>query len=399
MIDRRLIVASSAGFTLAELLLASLIALMLVGAVLGFASQAQHIFQVQPEQSDVQQRLRISVDALRRDLLMAGAGIYAGPATGPLNRFIASVMPYRAFGDAADPVRGTFFRPDTISLVYVDSTSAQSTLSASLPAGSLDAQITTMPNCPATTATQLCGFEAGTRVVVLGEDGRWDIFNVDQISAGVALLQHRGASPLAYATGTAIAGVKLVTYYLKTDSTGASQLFRYDGWASDSPVVDDVVALRFDYFGDAQPPALTGAPLDTEPGPWTTYGPKPPALDSMRGAWPPGENCTFQVVDGAHAPRLPSLSARGSPLIELTPAELTDGPWCPDDAAANRFDADLLRVRRIRATVHIQSVLASSRGPAGALLTKGGLRQRVGLSVPGMQVQFDVAPRNLDLGR
>jgi hypothetical protein len=399
MIGRRLTFASSVGFTLVELLLASLIALMLVGAVLGFASQAQHMFQVQPEQSDVQQRLRISVDALRRDLLMAGAGIYAGPATGPLNGFIAPVMPYRAFGDAADPIRGSFFRPDAISVVYVDSTFAQSTLSVSLPVGSLDAHITTMPNCPATTATQLCGFEAGTRVIVLGEDGRWDVFNVDQISAGVAVLQHRGASPLAYGAGAPIAAVKLATYYLKTDASGASQLFRYDGWASDLPVVDDVVALRFDYFGDGQPPTLTGTPLESEPGPWTTYGPKPPALGSTRGAWPAGENCAFMVVDGAQAPRQPALAARGSPLIELTPAELTDGPWCPDDAAANRFDADLLRVRRIRVTVQVQSVLASSRGPAGSLLTKGGATKRVGVSIPELQVQFDVAPRNLDLGR
>ena len=105
------------------------------------------------------------------------------------------------------------------------------------------------------------------------------------------------------------------------------------------------------------------------------------------------------VVDGAQAPQLPELAVRGSPLIELTPAQLTDGPWCPDDAAANRVDADLLRVRRIRVTVQVRSVLASSRGPAGSLLTKGGVTKRVGVSIPDLQVQFDVAPRNLDLGR
>ena len=35
-------------------------------------------------------------------------------------------------------------------------------------------------------------------------------------------------------------------------------------------------------------------------GPWTTYGPKPPAIgtDNTKDTWGDGENCIFQV-DGA----------------------------------------------------------------------------------------------------
>ena len=79
------------------------------------------------------------------------------------------------------------------------------------------------------------------------------------------------------------------------------------------------------------------------------------------GSWPPGENCTFAVVEGVHAPRLTVLGSGSPALVELTHAILTDGPWCPDSLATNRFDADLLRVRRIRVSLRVQSALASLR--------------------------------------
>src|SRR5262245_58297237 len=66
------------GFTLVELLVALLIAMTVVAAVLGVASQGQRIFRAQTDQADLQQRARVAVDVLRQDLLMAGAGTYAG---------------------------------------------------------------------------------------------------------------------------------------------------------------------------------------------------------------------------------------------------------------------------------------------------------------------------------
>ena len=68
------------GFSLVELLLAGLITLVVVGGALALAGPAQRMFQAQPEAADMQQRTRVAVDALRRDLLMAGAGTYAGPS-------------------------------------------------------------------------------------------------------------------------------------------------------------------------------------------------------------------------------------------------------------------------------------------------------------------------------
>jgi hypothetical protein len=392
---------SESGFSLTELLLAALITLIVVGAAFSLAAPAQRMFQTQPEASDMQQRLRVAVDTLRRDLLMAGAGTYAGPAGGALDYLIAPVMPYRAFGDAPDQARGVFFRNDSISFLYVPSTPSQTVLADALAEGALEPRIELPLNCPVATSRELCGFSEDERVLLVDEQGNWDLYSVDYVAAGVMSLQHRGdPSRTRYERGTTLSEARAATYFLKSDeSTGTFQLMRHDGWATELPVVDEVVGLAFRYFGSAAPPRLTGAALDSEPAPWTTYGPAPPPMALSRGPWPPGENCVFTVVDGMQVPRLATLAPESATLVELVPSMLTDGPWCPHLLSPNRFDADLLRVRRIRVSLRVQSALASLRGPAGTLFARGGTARAGDRYVPDLTVQFDVTPRNMDLGR
>ena len=87
------------------------------------------------------------------------------------------------------------------------------------------------------------------------------------------------------------------TYYLRSAAPGTFQLMQYDGGLSDLPMLDHVVRLSFDYFGPA---------------------------------------------------------ASDGPLVRLEPATLVDGPWM-EDAAHRTFDADLLRVREIRASLRLES--------------------------------------------
>jgi len=87
------------------------------------------------------------------------------------------------------------------------------------------------------------------------------------------------------------------TYYLRSAAPGTFQLMQYDGGLSDLPMLDHVVRLSFDYFGPA---------------------------------------------------------TSGGPLVRLEPATLVDGPWM-EDAAHRTFDADLLRVREVRASLRLQS--------------------------------------------
>jgi type II secretory pathway pseudopilin PulG len=87
------------------------------------------------------------------------------------------------------------------------------------------------------------------------------------------------------------------TYYLKSAVPGTFQLMQYDGGLSDLPMLEHVVRLSFDYFGP---------------------------------------------------------STTGGPLVRLEPATLIDGPWI-EDAEHRVFDADLLRVREVRASLRLES--------------------------------------------
>jgi hypothetical protein len=71
----------------------------------------------------------------------------------------------------------------------------------------------------------------------------------------------------------------------------------------------------------------------------------------------------------------------------LPPARLTDGPVC--GIAPHRFDADLLRVRRIGVTIRLETEAGEFRGSGPAFFTRGTS------DIPDLQVSFDVAPRNL----
>jgi type II secretory pathway pseudopilin PulG len=391
-----------AGFTIVELLVSSLIMLVVTGAVFSLVNPAQGSFQVQPEVSDLQQRLRVGIDTLQKDLVMAGAGTYNGESAGALSYFIAPIMPYHAFGDTTDPEMGTFFRTDAISLIYVPPTPSQTTISQQMPPKSAEIKVNAQPNCPPKKGFELCGFSAGDQAIIFDENGNWDFFVITEIQDEAVHMQHREQDfSVGYAANSALTQVYAVTYYLKADdATKTYQLMYFDGWNVDLPVVDNVVDLRFQYFGDPNPAQLTGKPLTKKPGPWTTYGPPPPQLGVVRGTWPAGENCTFQLgANGMQEPRLATIGGGGLGQVELTAQELTDGPWCPDADKANRFDADLLRVRRVRVTIRVQAALEHMRGPMGPLFMKGGSALAGDKFIPDQLITFDVAPRNLNLGR
>ena len=108
------------------------------------------------------------------------------------------------------------------------------------------------------------------------------------------------------------------TYALGADALGVPQLTRYDGQTTDLPVVDQIAGLRFEYF-----------------------------------------------------------DAAGQPIPS---ARFTDGPWVPDAVTADRFDADLQAIRRVRVLVRVR--------PA---------RTFAGVPLADLEAAIDVSPRNLNL--
>jgi hypothetical protein len=120
-------------------------------------------------------------------------------------------------------------------------------------------------------------------------------------------------------------------------------------------------------------------------------------VDNANDSWPAGENCAFTIVGGAQVSRLGTLGA-GS-LVPLSQAQLTDGPWCPDASSPTRFDADLLRVRKVRATLRVQTGDKSLRPRTTTLVTRTGSNVEGTRVVPDQEIRFDVTPRNLNLSR
>ena len=389
-----------AGFSMIEMLVSTAIMVVITGAMFELLNPASGMFSTQPEVSDMQQRMRVGIDSLQRDLVMAGAGTYTGPNAGGLYNFMAPVMPYH---QSTDPAKGIYYRSDTISILYVPPTPSQTTISSAMPAKSSEIKVNPQANCPGGKQNQLCGFEEGMRLIIFDYSGNWDLFNVTHVQDAAAHLQHRDHDfTVGYEAGANVTQIRSATYYLNTDNTAKTyQLMYFDGWGDPVPVVDDIVSLNFEYWGDPLPPQMIPNKPVTGPGPWTTYGPKPPALGvNVAGdTWPAGENCAFSVVAGQHTSRGVVLGGGGLGQVKLTQALLTDGPWCPDDSKTNRYDLDLLRIRRIRATVRVQVSKPWMRGAPGEFFKYGGTAKPGLQQVPDQEIKFDITPRNMNLGR
>lgn len=385
---------SERGFTVVEMLIATLIMMVVTAATFTLMNPAQGMFAAQPEASDMQQRLRVAVDTLYKDLMMAGAGAYSGSGTGSLGNFFAPIMPYRT-GSLLPDAPGSF-KSDVISLIFVPQTPSQTSIVDPMPPQAVPIKVNPQPGCPEGEA--LCGFKPGMKLLIYDGTGAFDTFTISTISEDSLQIRHQGTNlSKAYGANSYVVQVMTRTYWLKTDTVAETyQLMMYDGLDTDVPIADNVVGLNFEYFGEPQPALLRPQQI-----PPTTYGPNPPALgvDNASDSWPAGENCAFMVVGGQQVPRMATLGGGNGPLAKLDQTKLTDGPWCPDGTNVNRYDVDLLRIRRVRVTLRVQVANKAFRGPSGTLFLRGGTSQGGERFIPDREIKLDVTPRNLNLGR
>jgi len=355
-----------AGYTLVELMVSTAIMVTVTGAVFALMNPSQGNAKTQPEVADMQQRMRIGSDALFRELVMSAAGPYMGADRGSLMRYFAPVLPRRVGAIDPDPGEGAAsFTTDRLTLTYVPNNYSQTTIRNGMPPGSKEMKVYDVPSCPK--HDQLCGFEEGMKVLIFDREGHNDVFTITQVQDDAAHMQHSGQDlNYKYDDGAQVLTAVSYTYWL--DRT-TNQLKRYDGWQTDLPIVDDVVDLKFEYFGDPNPP--------TEPKPATGVA-----------------NCLY-TAGGALV--LPTLAATDGSLAELTAAMLSDGPYC--GGGDTEFDADMLRLRKIRVTLRLQVQSATLRGTNTALFMKPGTGQGGERFVPDYTVKFEVSPRNMNLAR
>jgi hypothetical protein len=199
---------------------------------------------------------------------------------------------------------------------------------------------------------------------VFDEAGRHDflLLGAPAVDSAPVTPRQIGAAH-AFLAGANVIGVETSTYYF---DAGARQLRHYDGHLSDVPIIDDVVAMRFEYWGSAGAPPKGRAEAGTE-------------------------TCWF---DAAGLPRFGrSETPVGTPDVRLDLAEFRDGPWC--GAGDNRFDADLLRIRRLRVVVRLAAGAEMARG-TGARFLRAGRATSAHRLVPDVEVIVEVAPRTLN---
>jgi prepilin-type N-terminal cleavage/methylation domain-containing protein len=303
------------GFSLVELLLSLAIMLIVLGAMFALMNPAHATFALQPERADMHQRLRVAADMVGGDLRAAGAATRG---------YFAAIAPYRRGLESADSP-GAFFN-DRMSVMYVPASGPETVVDGPTDNGNA---IIVRPRigCPA--IDPLCGFEMKMSVAIFDDSGAYDLVQVSGIGTDPPMLMYAGPTlSKSYAAGSRVAQMETATYWLKdaVSGTTVSQLMKYDGRHTDLPVVDNVVDLRFEYFGDT------------------------------------------------------SVTEPSMPAVLLDPASFTDGPWRPDPAARNRFDVDLLRIRRVRVSMRVRANWAF-----------------LPVRIADQEIRFDVAPRNLNL--
>jgi hypothetical protein len=247
------------------------------------------------------------------------------------------------------------------------------------------------PGCPL--AVPACGFTVGMTVAVFDGTGAFDVFRVGGVDGVRVWLEPANErSSRVYEAGSGIAEVHVRTVFRQRDAAGLDQLVRESFFGPAVPIADHVVGLEFELFADPEPPRTRlGDAGEVE----TTYGPVPPAAGEQQAPHPPGENCIFAWAGSVHVPKLPPLVPTDGPLVRLNEAQLSDGPWCPDAAHPLRFDADLLRVRRVSALVRVQSAIAALRGPTGPMFAHGGSASDPGRLLPDIEGRVSVSPINL----
>lgn len=87
------------------------------------------------------------------------------------------------------------------------------------------------------------------------------------------------------------------------------------------------------------------------------------------------------------------LSYFGDRFTPLPLSMLTDGPFSGSGASA--YDADLQRIRTIRATVRLQTGVNALRGQDPRLFARPGSATKLERMLPDVVLSIDISPRNL----
>lgn len=248
------------GHTLVELVVALGLMLLVAAGVITLLLQTSRLARTHPERFELHQRARVALDLITRDLRAAGAGVYLGPATGPLSDAVPAIWPRRLGrgGDSASTARA-----DVLTLLAVPETLAQTTIRG--PASSSTSAIVIDPAVHCTVTRPACGFVRGITVGVFDPSGRLGLWSVEQVINQTLSVQPLASTDDDVTAGAVIAELRIRGY---AHDNALQQLRYFDGDATNQPVIDAVTAFSLRYF-DASGELPAGAFTD---GPWRGSG-------------------------------------------------------------------------------------------------------------------------------
>jgi Tfp pilus assembly protein PilW len=253
-------VERTGGHTLVEAIVALGLMALVMSGVIALVFHTSRLARTHPDRFEAHQRARVALDLLTRDLRTAGAGVYLGPATGPLAYSIPAIWP-RHVGRGGDAP--TTARADALTIVTVPDTLAQTRSQSALGPSSLTLIVDPAAHC--TPSRPACGFGTGTTISVFDASGRVGLWSVDRVTSQTLTLDALSTSDDVVSAGAVVTEV-LVRGYRHDAVT--NQLRYFDGDATDQPVIDGVTALVFQYFDEhgELPVAVLGD------GPWRSSG-------------------------------------------------------------------------------------------------------------------------------
>jgi len=350
------------GFSIVEALVALVLTLLIVATALWLLATDTALAESVPHAVDLQQRARLALSLVARDLAAAGSGPAYGRLAGPLARALPAVVPRRIGLTGSDSF--TTVRSDALTVLWSPLPGLATETTMAITGSAPVTAVKNLQNCE---GVPVCGLADGMTVLAYDDSGRHGLYAVTAVSGTDATLRSLQPSPPSFARGVVLLPVESRTYVFDRP---ARQLRAYDGYLSDAVVIDDVVGMEVAYVGEGTPPTAPKPELGTA-------------------------NCLFDAVGNPIA-SLATLPPAGDSLAPLPLEMFADGPWCGE--GDRRFDVDLMRVRAVRIRLRMQAAVDQLRG-TGIDFIRPGTRLRPLGTVADFTLTTEVTPWNLNVGR
>jgi type II secretory pathway pseudopilin PulG len=218
---RGLQVPSESGFSLLEMLVASLISILVVGGVLIMLDGIQQVYRDQQQIMDAQQSARLALEQMQRDLQVAGVG---------LAWMLSPLPPIVPRADGGFEIHHN--QGGVTAVLVQDMAGAGGFLAVD----------------------DVSGFAVNMVVAVYDSTGSMDMVTVTGINDASNYLYHDGASrAYTVAAGTSVARVLTISYWIDTVDA-LSSLMRQEDANPAQPVAHFVQTLDVTYYDDHRPP-------------------------------------------------------------------------------------------------------------------------------------------------